>query len=219
MGTPQNIRKGMRSSRSARPEPQSDWDCSYSQRASPRFQREDSHLRVEMMISHRAKAEVEEVVSEGRTLEDMPPQQQIPQRRGRPRKNKEAGETQVPSEPCARSVVEELLMHAIRLEPVEGTSQESGSRMRRTDAMGTNVRESTQQLKQAQLAIVELYQENRELRRQLAAKTLEVSASQGREGNVTWLKRQLREAQDTIVQLREAQRTSKTHHHPYDETC
>jgi hypothetical protein len=43
----------------------------------------------------------------------------------------------------------------------------------------------------------------------LAAKTLEVSAPQGHEGNTTWLKRQLREAQDTIVQLREAQRVSE----------
>jgi hypothetical protein len=100
-------------------------------------------------------------------------------------------------------------MRAIRLEPVETTSRGSGSRMRRTDASGSNVREPTQQLEQAQLAIVELYQENRELRRQLAAKTLEVSASQGHEGNVTWLKRQLREVQDTIVQLREAQRVSE----------
>jgi hypothetical protein len=75
--------------------------------------------------------------------------------------------------------------------------------------MGTNVREPSQQLKQAQLAIAELYQENRELRQQLAAKTLEVSASQGHEGNMTWLKRQLREAQDTIVQLRETQRCQK----------
>jgi hypothetical protein len=155
------------------------------------------------------KAEVEEVVPEGRTLEDMPPQQQIPRKRGRPRKNKEAGETQIPSEPCARSTAEELLMRVIQLEPVEVTSRGSGSRTRRTDAMDTNVREPTQQLKQAQLAIVELYQENRELRRQLAAKTLEVSVSQGREGNVTWLKRQLWEAQDTIVQLREAQRMSE----------
>jgi hypothetical protein len=100
-------------------------------------------------------------------------------------------------------------MRAIQLEPVENTSRGSGSRTRRTDASGSNVREPTQQLEQAQLAIVELYQENRELRRQLAAKTFEVSASQGREGNVTWLKRQLREAQDTIVQLREAHRVSE----------
>jgi hypothetical protein len=106
-------------------------------------------------------------------------------------------------------------MCAIRLEPVEGTSQESGRRMRRTDVMGANIREPTQQLKQAQLAIAELYQENKELRRQLAAKTLEVSASQGHEGNMTWLKRQLREAQDTIVQLREAQRTSEEQNAKY----
>ena len=33
--------------------------------------------------------------------------------------------------------------------------------------------------------------------------------SQGREGNMTWLKRQLWEAQDKIVHLREAQRASK----------
>jgi hypothetical protein len=42
----------------------------------------------------------------------------------------------------------------------------------------------------------------------LAAKTLEVSAPQGLEGNTTWLKRQLQEAQDTIMQLRKAQRVS-----------
>jgi hypothetical protein len=40
-------------------------------------------------------------------------------------------------------------------------------------------------------------------------KTLEVSAPQGHEGNATWLKRQLREVQDTIVQLREVQRVSE----------
>ena len=65
--------------------------------------------------------------------------------------------------------------------------------------MGTNDQENFQQLKQAKLPIVELYQENRDLRQQLVTKTLEVSAGQGREGNVTWLKRQLKEVQDTIV--------------------
>jgi len=40
-------------------------------------------------------------------------------------------------------------------------------------------------MEKAQLTIVELYQENRELRKQLAVKTLEVSTSQGREGNMT----------------------------------
>jgi hypothetical protein len=73
--------------------------------------------------------------------------------------------------------------------------------MRRIDSMGTNDQETSQQLKQAKLAIVELYQENRELRQQLATKTMEASTTQGHEGNVTWLKRQLREAHDMIVQL------------------
>jgi hypothetical protein len=162
---------------------------------------------------------VEEVVQEGKMLEALSPQQQIPWRRGRPRKNKEAGEIQVPNKPRAKSVVEELLMRAIRLEPAEGTSRGSGSRTRRTDVMGTNVREPSQQLKQAQLVVAELYQENRELRQQLAAKTLEMSASQGHEGNVTWLKRQLREAQDTIVQLHETQRLSEERNVKHFREC
>jgi hypothetical protein len=97
-------------------------------------------------------------------------------------------------------------MRAIRLEPIEGTSRESWGRRRRIDIKSADVHESSQQLKQAQLAIAELYQENRELRQQLATKTLEVSTSQGREGNTTWLKRQLREAHDMIIQLHETQR-------------
>jgi hypothetical protein len=78
--------------------------------------------------------------------------------------------------------------------------------MRRTDALSSNVQEPNQNLEKEKIDIVELYQENRELRQKLAENTLEVLAQQGREGNVTWLKRQLREVQDTILQLREAQR-------------
>jgi hypothetical protein len=59
------------------------------------------------------------------------------------------------------------------------------------DVAGTNDQYPSQQEK---LAIVELSQENRELRQQLAIKTIEVSAAQGHEGNVTWLKIHLREA-------------------------
>jgi hypothetical protein len=110
-------------------------------------------------------------------------------------------------------------MRAIRLEPVEGTSRESWGRRRRTDTESTDVHEPSQQLKQAQLAIAELYQENRELRQQLAAKTLEVSTSQGREGNMTWLKRQLREAQDTIIQLHETQMVSEERNVKHFREC
>jgi hypothetical protein len=56
--------------------------------------------------------------------------------------------------------------------------------------------------------IAELYQENRDLWRQLAAKDQEIPSSQGRVGSTVWLQRRLREAQDTIVQLREAQRAA-----------
>jgi hypothetical protein len=163
MGTPQNSRWGLRGSRSARPEPQNAWDSFLFAAGVPEASKGDSYLRVEMMVSPRAEAEVEEVTPEGLRLEGTLPQQQIPWRRGRPRKNKEVGENQIPIESCARSVVEEFLMRAIRLEPVETTSRGSGSRMRRTEASGSNVREPSQQLEQAQLAIAELYQENREL--------------------------------------------------------
>jgi hypothetical protein len=91
--------------------------------------------------------------------------------------------------------------------------------MRRMDVMGTNDQDPSQQLKQVKLAIAELYQENRELRQQLATKTIEVSAAQGREGNMTWLKRQLREAQDTIVQLCEAQRLSEERYAKHSREC
>jgi hypothetical protein len=78
-----------------------------------------------------------------------------------------------------KSTVEELIMRAIQLKPIEGPSRETYSQRRRPDTEGTNICESSQHLKQAQLAIAELYQENRELRQRLAEKTLEASASQG----------------------------------------
>jgi hypothetical protein len=132
---------------------------------------------MEPMISHRAEPGMEEPEQKGKTLEALSPQQQISRRRGRPKKNKEVGETRTPDKPHARSVAEKLLMCVVRLEPVEATSQESRSRMRGMDVAGTNDQELSQQLKQAKLAIVELYQENRELRQQLVMKTIEVSAA------------------------------------------
>jgi hypothetical protein len=66
--------------------------------------------------------------------------------------------------------------------------------MRRMDVTGTNDQDPSQQLKQEKLSIAKFYLENRELRQHLATKTIEVSATQGREGNVTWLKIHLREA-------------------------
>jgi hypothetical protein len=195
------------------------WDSFLLTADIPRDPKGDSPLLAEKVTSHHAEAEIGRTVEEGKTLEATSPQQSIPRKRGRPRKNKETGEAQVLSEPCAKSIAEELLMRAIRLEPVEGPSREACDRRRRTDTEGIDIREPSQQLKQAQLAIVELYQENRELRQQLAAKTLEASTSQGREGNMTWLKRQLREAQDTIIQLCEAQRMSEERNAKHFKEC
>jgi hypothetical protein len=76
----------------------------------PKASQGDSDLRMEMMVSPYVEAEAKEFTLGGRTLEAMPPQQQIPQRRGRPRKNKEACENQIPTEACARLVAEALLM-------------------------------------------------------------------------------------------------------------
>jgi hypothetical protein len=122
---------------------------------------------------------------------------------------KKPEEIQAPSEPRTQSAAERLLMHVVWLEPVEGSSMGIGERWRKSGDENVNVQELSQQLKQAQLAIAELYQENRELRRQLAERTIETPTSQSRAGNVNWLKRQLREAQDVIIQLREEQRVSE----------
>jgi hypothetical protein len=121
-------------------------------------------LPMKRVTSHRTVAKMGRTMEEGNILESLSPQHSIPRRRGRPRKNKEFRKTQVPSEPHANSAAEELLMCTIQLEHVEGSSQEIWSRRRRIDTEGTDVRDFLQQLKQEKLDIVELYQENRELR-------------------------------------------------------
>jgi hypothetical protein len=108
-------------------------------------------------------------------------------------------EARFPEKSFSRSKDEELLMHAIRLEPAGGSSREDRRKTRKVDIIGVNDQEPSQQLKQAKLAITEIYQENMELRQQLVTKIMEASAVQGSEVNVAWLKRQLREVQDTIV--------------------
>jgi hypothetical protein len=84
-----------------------------------------------------------------------------------------------------------------------------GNGRRQEKAPGSPVESPTQQLERANLAIAELYQENRELWRQLAEKDQEISSSQGHVGSMVWLQRWLREAQDTIVQLCEVQRMTE----------
>jgi hypothetical protein len=121
----------------------SDWDSFFLTTGIPKDPKGDFPLLTERVISHCAKAKVERPHRRKRHWKPCPPNKIAP-RRDRPKKNKEAGETRVPSEPHAKSIAEELLMHTIRLEPVEGTNQESQRRMRRTDAKSTNVHEPSQ---------------------------------------------------------------------------
>jgi hypothetical protein len=96
------------------------------------------------ITSHHSGLGMEETAQEGRMVETLSPQQQIPRRRGRPRKNKEAVESKLSYEPHAQSIGEKLLMHVVLLEPLECTSQESRRRMRRMDALGSNDQEIAQ---------------------------------------------------------------------------
>jgi hypothetical protein len=86
----------------------------------------------------------------------------------------------IPEGPRVRLAAEGLLRRVIQLEPAGKSSRECRIRTRKVDAMGENEEAPSQQLKQAKLAIVELYQENRELRRQLATKTGSISCTESR---------------------------------------
>jgi len=75
METPQNIIRGTWSNISARLEPKTAWDSFLLVAGIPEVSKGGSYMRMETLISHRVKAKVEEVVTKGRTLKYMPPQQ------------------------------------------------------------------------------------------------------------------------------------------------
>jgi hypothetical protein len=70
---------------------------------------------------------------------------------------KKPKDTQAPNEPSTQFVVERLLMHVARLEPVEGSSKEIGESQRRSGDENMEVQEASQQLKQVHLTIAKLY--------------------------------------------------------------
>jgi hypothetical protein len=109
MDTPQNIRKGCEVEE-ARPEPQSDWDsflltADFPQGSKGRF----PSARGKGNITPRG-GRIGRDCAERRSIGSPVPPTKMPRRRGRPKKNKEARETQVPSELRARSVAKESLM-------------------------------------------------------------------------------------------------------------
>jgi hypothetical protein len=147
-------------------------------------------------------------------LETAPSPGPKPQRRGRPKKKIWEGEGDHPKDELSvHPTLEESIMPTNCSELV-GTAGKGGRRRKgRVEEPGASVQNFAQQLEQAQIAIAELYQENRELQHQLVVKTERIPLRQGRAGCTIRLQRQLREAQDTIVELREAQQMAATTEH------
>jgi hypothetical protein len=210
MGSPLDMGRGPRGSRSARCEPQRAWDSFGS--ASHIFESPigGGGFGSEMVSASSTEIEAEKGVSEEGTLVNAPSQEPKPWRKGRPRKDTtKREETHLSTELSACPAVEEFVELPRLSEPVGIIDRGDGSRKGRGRAPGPCVESLVQQLERAKLAIAELYQENRELRHQLAEKDQGITSSQGHAGSTVWLQRRLWEAQDTIVQLREAQRAAE----------
>jgi hypothetical protein len=93
------------------------------------------------------------------------------------------------------------MMLTYQLGLVGTASKGRGERKGREKELGSLVKSSIQQLEKAQLAIVELYQENRELWSQLAMKNQEVLVVKGSQRKHSLALEKLREARDTIVSV------------------
>jgi hypothetical protein len=184
MATSQSTRKGTQSSRTARSEAPKDWDSfSPAGRHSQRRVRNYS-LPTEKTRSNRGKSEAEGFIQEGNNKSPLSPTTNASEEGQAEKEQGDHGSSNFRRTVHVRLIAEELLRRAIRLEPAGGSSHEDRSRTRKEDITGENEEEPSQQLKQAKLAIAELYQENMELRRQLATKTTEASANRVTKG--TW---------------------------------
>jgi hypothetical protein len=147
MVTSQSARKGAQwSSRTVRSEPQRDWDSFSPATGIPKDVKGTILLPAEKTRSIRGKYEMEGFTQEGKTVRAPSPQQQMPQRRGRPRKNQEIMEAQISEEPCIRLIAEERLRRAIQLEPAGGSSHKDRSRTRRENIAEANEQVPSQQL-------------------------------------------------------------------------
>jgi hypothetical protein len=120
------------------------WDLFMFSVDIPRDPKGDPPLPTGEAASRSAEAKIEGVAGKEKTVEASSPQQPVPRKRGRPRKNKEPEEAQAPSKPRAQSVAEKLLMRVVRLEPAEGSSREIYDRRRRLGTESMDVQESSQ---------------------------------------------------------------------------
>jgi hypothetical protein len=74
MGSPQNMRRGLRGSRSARSEPQHAWDSFLLSSSVSKISKGGPYLCSEMMSAPQEEVEVEKILSEGHRLEATPSQ-------------------------------------------------------------------------------------------------------------------------------------------------
>lgn len=199
--------RGLRGSRSARSHPQRTWDS---------FMWASRGTTIFLEVVSASKDELGVVVdTSGRNmLETAPSPGPKLWRRGRPKKKTWEGEGDRPKDELSGCpTLEESIILTDHLELV-GTNDKGGRRRKgRAEAPGASIENFTQQIEQAQFSIVELYQENRELRHQLAEKTQRILPPQGRAGSTIWLQRQLQEPQDTIMELHEVQQMATTTEH------
>jgi hypothetical protein len=86
MATSKNIIRGTRSRIISRTEPQNDWDSFSLTTGAPEDPKGFFSFPTEVKVSHRVEPGVEGPENKGRTVTALSSKQQIPQRRGIPRK-------------------------------------------------------------------------------------------------------------------------------------
>jgi hypothetical protein len=121
-----------------------EWDSFLFLADIPRDLKGDPPLPTREATSRSVKVGIKGDVGKGKIVEGSSPQQPIPRKRGRPRKNKDLREPQAPHEPRAKSIAKKLLMHDVWIELIEGSSQEICDRRRRPSTESMDVRYPSQ---------------------------------------------------------------------------
>jgi hypothetical protein len=188
----------------------------------PRDPKGDIPLSAKESTLHNSEARNEDVTErrKRKEIEDSSFSQPTSQKRSKSRLTNKTEEIQAPVNRAPNPLPRDF-PYTIQLELVECAYKGIDERQVELGEENANTQEMKQQLKQVQDVIAQCYQENRELRRQLAEKIIETPAPQSqagqlsptsptaRETNINWLKKQLIEVQDVIIELREEKRISE----------
>jgi hypothetical protein len=118
----QSTRKGARSSRTVRSEPQRDWNSFAPAATIPRNLEGSIFSPIEETILRREMVETEKFIQKGETVGAFASGQQLPRRRGRSRKNEEVTKALIPEGPRVGLAAERLLRHVTQQEFVEKSS-------------------------------------------------------------------------------------------------